>query len=173
MKINKGISVTILIILIALLISCSIVSAHRVHISTRIGEISVKSWYGGGAPLKDANVTVYLQKGTGGGDGTEELYATGVTDENGEFGFPPKIGTDEYRIVVESTHLPGHGVETTINMDDFQSGEAQGDCQNTGGSEYGGIIAGFGYLAGLVGVSLMYASRKKQKALENKLKENA
>jgi len=41
------------------------------------------------------------------------LYIEGVTDDEGKFGFPPKIGMDEYKVVVE---VPGHKAETVIHL---------------------------------------------------------
>ena len=41
------------------------------------------------------------------------MYIEGVTDDEGKFGFPPKIGMDEYKEVVEA---PGHTAETVINL---------------------------------------------------------
>ncbi len=145
--------IQIIIIAALLVLSCGLASAHRIHVSTQIGEISVKSWIGGGSPVKEGDVKVYMIT-----EGVEELYLEGTTDLNGEFGFPPKIGVKEYRIVVEPTDLPGHKAETILNMTQLQSCES-----GEGMPTYLGVISGLGYLAGLAGLSSMWIYRKKQK----------
>ena len=144
----------ILIVLVALLILSGIVNSHRVHISSRIGELKVKSWFGGGEPIKDGKVTVYTIK-----DGVEEFYIEGITDKGGEYGFPPKIGVTAYRVEVESTHLPGHRVETIVNISAIKSA-GEGISGGTELPPYQGIIAGVGYLLGLAGIVMIYLARK-------------
>jgi len=144
-----------LIALTILLILSGMAAAHRVHISSRIGEIRVKSWFGGGKPITDGTVRIYAIK-----DGIEEFYLEGVTDEKGEYGFPPKIGADAYRVEIESTDLPGHRVEEIINMTSMQSA-GEGIKGETELFPYQGIIAGLGYLLGLAGIAMLYLARKK------------
>lgn len=115
----------------------------------------MKSWFGGGKPIADGTVRIYAIK-----DGIEEFYLEGVTDEKGEYGFQPKIGTDAYRVEIESTDLPGHRVEEIINMTSMQSA-GEGIRGETELSTYQGIIAGLGYLLGLAGIAMLYLARKK------------
>ena len=143
----------IAILVILVIGSNTMVSAHRMHISTSVGEITVKSWFKGASAVKDGEVKVYSIK-----DGVEELYIQGMTDEEGEFNFQPKIGVKAYRIEVEATHMPGHRAETILNMSAIGSNE-----EDSGIPGYAGVIAGLGYLLGLTGLSLMYVYRKKQK----------
>jgi len=145
----------ILVVLIALILLSGMVNAHRVHISTRIGEIRVKSWFGGGKPIQEGKVTVYLIK-----DGAEEFYLEGFTDERGEYSFQPKIGVDAYRVEVESTHMPGHRAEKIVNLTSGQSW-GEGTDESTGLPPYQGILAGIGYLFGLAGIAMIYVARKK------------
>ncbi|MEA3254423.1 MAG: hypothetical protein U9Q22_01145 [Candidatus Altiarchaeota archaeon] len=144
-----------LLILVAVFVvlSSNMASAHRMHVSTSVGAITVKSWFKGASAVKDGEVKVYSIK-----EGIEELYITGTTDEEGEFSFPPKIGVKAYRIEVEATHMPGHRAETILNMSAIGSND--GDA---GIPVYAGVIAGLGYLFGLTGLSLMYVHWKKQK----------
>ncbi|RCV63830.1 Exo-beta-1,3-glucanase, GH17 family [Methanophagales archaeon] len=91
-----------------LVLSClciSEVGAHRLHVVHRISEIEIEAYFGGGTPCRDANVKVYGKEGF--------LYIEGATDDEGKFGFPPKIGMGEYKVVVEA---PGHKAETVINL---------------------------------------------------------
>jgi hypothetical protein len=53
----------------------------------KIRELEIEAYFGGGAPCRDAEVTIY--------DNEWDLYMEGVTDDDGQFGFQPKIGTDD------------------------------------------------------------------------------
>jgi len=144
-----------LTLLLALFILSGMVNSHRVHISSRIGEIKIKSWFGGGEPIRDGIVQIYTIK-----DGVEELYTEGFTDEKGEYGFPHKIGINAYRVEVESTHLPGHRAETIVNITAIHSGE-EDIGRETELPPYQGIIAGLGYLVGLAGIAMIYLARQQ------------
>ena len=139
----------VLIALAILVLSCSIVSAHRMYASYRVGEIEIKSWFGGGTPVRDGDVKVYAIK-----DGKEELYKEGKTNEKGEFSFFPRVGTNEYRIVVEATHMPGHMAEVMVNLTGVQEiGEERMPA-------YVRTFAGLGYLIGLAGAAMLYMGWK-------------
>ena len=145
--------VAILALLLVLsCVSISDVSAHRLIIDREIGEIGIKAYFEGGSPCRDANVKVYDNEGN--------LYLEGVTDDKGKFGFPPKIGMEEYTVAVDAVHAPGHKAETVINM----SQEGAGGT----GTEmplYTRIIAGFGYLVGLAGAAMVYMSWRLKKKI--------
>jgi nickel transport protein len=144
---------------VLLLLSCfsiSTVSAHRLHIVYKISEIEIDAYFGGGSPCRDANVTVYDNEGN--------LYLEGVTDDEGKFSFPPKIGMKEYKVVVEAVHMPGHKAETVINL----SQEADAGGMGTEMPLYTRTIAGFGYLIGLAGAALAYMGWKQKKKYEPK-----
>jgi len=140
-------------LLTVVILSSGMVGAHRVHGSYRISEVTVRSWFGGGKPIINGSVEVYAIR-----DGVEELYVEGFTDEYGEYRFTPKIGVPAYKVDVESTRLPGHRTEILVNMS---------AAPELGGEElptYKGVIAGFGYLAGLCGLAMMHLARKKKNA---------
>ena len=152
--------VAILALLLVLsCVSISEVSAHRLLIDHEIGEIGIKAYFEGGSPCRDANVKVYDNEGN--------LYLEGVTDDEGKFGFPPKIGMKEYTVVVDAVHMPGHKAETVINLSQEAAGAGAGGM----GTEmplYTRAIAGFGYLIGLAGAALAYMGWKQKKKYENK-----
>ncbi|MGB2728665.1 MAG: hypothetical protein WBD09_09355 [Halobacteriota archaeon] len=149
---NKERVFAILVMVMVLSVSATtIASAHRVHVRSEIGEIGVKAWFGGGEPMRDADVKVYAIKG-----GEEELYKEGKTDENGKFGFAPKIGVEEYKVVVESPG--GHKGETVVNLT-----QAASPGDGTEMPLYTRVIAGFGYLIGLAGAAMAYMGWKQKK----------
>ncbi|RCV63716.1 nickel transport protein [Methanophagales archaeon] len=125
------------------------------HVVHTLSELEIEAYFGGGAPVRDAEVTVYDKAGN--------LYLEGETDEEGKFRFPPKIGMDEYKVVVNATHMPGHRGETTINL-----GHDVAEASGTGAEMplYTNIIAGFGYLIGIAGFAMAYMYRKQKKRYE-------
>ncbi len=150
--------VAILALLLVLsCVSISEVSAHRLLIDHEIGEIGIKAYFEGGSPCRDANVKVYDNEGN--------LYLEGVTDDKGKFGFPPKIGMEEYTVAVDAVHAPGHKAETVINTS--QEGAGAGGT----GTEmplYTRVIAGFGYLIGLAGAAMVYMGWRLKKKYEGR-----
>jgi uncharacterized protein YfaS (alpha-2-macroglobulin family) len=56
------------------------------HVVHTLSELEIEAYFGGGAPVRDAEVTVYDKSGN--------LYLEGATDEEGKFRFPPKIGME-------------------------------------------------------------------------------
>jgi nickel transport protein len=148
--------VAILALLLVLsCVSISEVSAHRLLIDHEIGEIGIKAYFEGGSPCRDANVKVYDNEGN--------LYLEGVTDDKGKFGFPPKIGMEEYTVAVDAVHAPGHKAETVINLSHVAAGAG-----SAGGTEmplYTRVIAGFGYLVGLAGAAMAYVGWRQKKKI--------
>ena len=138
----------LIFIFIAVLLLLQPVEAHRLHVIYKINEIEIQAYYSGGLPCRDANVKVYDDNGN--------LHAQGVTDSQGKFRFPAKVGTKEYRVVVEAVHMPGHKAEITINL--TQSVDLKKEMPL-----YSKILAGFGYLLGLAGIAMIYVSWKKSK----------
>jgi len=144
------------------------------HIHTTLSEKEVtvkdftiygRAYFGGGKSVEDSDVKVYSLI-----NGSEELYLQLTTDENGEFSFQQKEGIYEYKIVVEATHMPGHSSEEFVNLTGLAfagSGNESIKEINIGCPESEGeiplymrVIAGFGYLMGLLGISLYYLARK-------------
>ncbi|MGB7533835.1 MAG: carboxypeptidase-like regulatory domain-containing protein [Halobacteriota archaeon] len=148
------------VLLVLSCLSISTVSAHRLHIVHKISEIEIESYFGGGSPCRDANVTVYDNEGN--------LYLEGVTDDEGKFSFPPKIGMKEYTVVVDAVHMPGHKAETVINLSQEAVSAGAGSAGGTEMPLYTRTIAGFGYLIGLAGAAMLYMGWKQKKKYENK-----
>jgi len=134
-----------------LILSCiNVASAHRMHVVHKISEIEIEAYFGGGTSVKDADVKVYNEDGN--------LYVEGTTDEEGKFRFPPKIGMEEYEVVVDATHMPGHKGETTINLSQEGAGGTVPEMPL-----YTRVIAGFGYLIGIAGAAMAYMGWEQKK----------
>lgn len=125
-------------------------SAHRVYAQEQVTEVQIKSWYGGGDPMPNADINIYAIK-----NGEEELYITDVTDEEGLYYFEPKLGVVEYRVIVSKN---GHQKEITFNV----AGSEGSSSEEAELPLSASIIAGFGYLAGLTGIGMYYSARKKR-----------
>ncbi len=146
-----GILALVLILCTAL---CLPASAHRVYVKEQVNEMQIRAWYGGGAPMAYADVTIYANSTSG-----EELYLEGATDEKGMYYFTPKLGVSGYRVVVEAT---GHKAEKEF---DLAGGGSQEPAEIP---LYMRIVAGFGYLIGLAGIGMLFAARKLKKEYENR-----
>ncbi len=146
-----GILALVLILCTAL---CLPASAHRVYVKEQVNEMQIRAWYGGGAPMAYADVTIYANSTSG-----EELYLEGATDEKGIYYFTPKLGVSGYRVVVEAT---GHKAEKEF---DLAGGGSQEPAEIPLSMR---IVAGFGYLIGLAGIGMLFAARKLKKEYENR-----
>ena len=161
-------TIRILLVLALVLILCMALmppaSAHRVIVQGQVSEIQIKAYYGGGGadPMVDADVEIYAIK-----DGQEELYKTGKTDDAGIYYFQPLIGVSEYRAVVEAT---GHKGEETVNLTEGAglTEAEQAEAEKEARLPLTGIIAGFGYLIGIIGIAMLITARKMKKEYENK-----
>lgn len=153
---RKQVFAVLAIVMVLSVSATTIVSAHRVYVKGEIVEIGVKAWFGGGDPMIDADVEVYTLK-----EGEEELYKEGKIDESGKFGFAPKIGVEEYKVVVESPG--GHKGETVVNLT-----HAASTGEGTEMPLYTRVIAGFGYLLGLAGAAMAYSGWKMKKKKDEK-----
>lgn len=140
------------LLLVLSCLSISIASAHRLHVVHKLSEIEIEAYYGGGDPVRDGNVKVYDEKGN--------LYLEGVTDEEGKFRFPPKVGMDNYTVAVNATHMPGHRGETMIALGQEVAGAGGVSAEMP---LYTRIIAGFGYLIGIAGAAMAYMGWKWKK----------
>ncbi len=154
----KRLSVIFLIIVIFL--SVGVASAHRLVIVHRIGEVEIEAYFGGGYACRDANVSVYTIT-----ENVEELYTEGITDGAGKFTFSPKVGVYEYKVVVDSVHMPGHRSEEIINIKAIDSESAEGGNEM---STYSMALSGLGYIAGLAGFAIWYKGLKAQKNQGNR-----
>lgn len=128
-------------------------SAHRVHAKWEVGQVKVEAWYGGGDPMKNADVMVYAIE-----DGESELYENGKTDDEGIFVFTPKAGVENYQVVVESSG--GHKDNFSLSL--------MGATEDTGGQLplYTRIGAGIGYLLALAGAAMLYQGWKTKRNYE-------
>ncbi|MGM0771948.1 MAG: carboxypeptidase-like regulatory domain-containing protein [Halobacteriota archaeon] len=126
------------------------VSAHRVYAQEQVTEVQIRSWYGGGDPMPNADINIYSIK-----NGEEELYITDVTNEEGIYYFEPKLGVVEYRVIVSQN---GHQKEITFNV----AGSEGPSSEQAELPLAASIIAGFGYLAGLAGIGMYFSARKKR-----------
>ena len=149
MKAIKIIGLLVLVLIMCTALCLSPASAHRVYVREQVNEVQIKAWYGGGAPMAYADVTIYANSTNG-----EELCSEGKTDEKGMFHFTPRIGISKYRVVVEAT---GHRAEKEFDL-------AGGGSQETAELPlFARMLAGFGYLAGLAGIGMLLAARKLNK----------
>ncbi|MFO7967314.1 MAG: Ig-like domain-containing protein [Archaeoglobaceae archaeon] len=143
-------NMALLFVILLMLILISPVASHRVHTSWEMDTIELKAWYGGGDPMADADVKVFINQ-----SGEQVVYEQGVTDENGTFTFSPKTGVSNYTAEIGST---GHEGQLEINL---ASSSSSGEDQEL--PLYMRIGAGFGYLLGLAGAALAYTGWKKNK----------
>ncbi|PQV43025.1 carboxypeptidase-like regulatory domain-containing protein [Methanohalophilus euhalobius] len=153
---NKRIINMLMLVLILAILATPAVSAHRVYLMHQVNEVEVKAWYGGGDPIANAEITIYAIK-----DGEEEIYIEDVTDEDGMYYFSPKLGVDEYRIIVSQM---GHQDEIEIDL----KGEGESAVENNSTDDMelpltANIVAGIGYILGFAGIGLYARARKMQK----------
>lgn len=146
----------LMLALILAMLATPAVSAHRVYLMHQVNEVEVKAWYGGGDPIANAEITIYAIK-----DGEEEIYIEDVTDEDGMYYFSPKLGVDEYRIIVSQM---GHQDEIEIDL----KGEGESTVENNSTDDTelpltANIVAGIGYILGFAGIGLYARARKMQK----------
>ena len=145
MRIIKSLSLLVLVLILCMVLIPA-VSAHRVHVSELISEVEIKAWYGGGDPMPNADVEVYSIR-----DEQEKLYREGKTDENGLYYFTPELGTTSYRVVVE---LTGHKGELEFDL------TAGSQPENAELPLYLSVLVGFGFLAGIGGITAYLSARK-------------
>ena len=141
------ICVFLCVLLAGILIQPAPVMAHNMYLTYKTNEIKVVVEFEGGSFAQEARVTIF--------DPTGEVYAEGITDENGEFSFEPGDMEGKWKISAEHS---GH--KKTVLM---EGSEVQ---QSGGGLElplYTRIIAGFGYLLGIAGIAMIITSLKVRK----------
>ena len=133
----------LVVLALALLFSAGTSSAHRMLIGYQIKEVQLSTIYDDGTPAQGAEIEVYK-------DG--ELYAEGVADSKGTFTFEPKRG-DKIENMTFVSSSAGHRAELSLSQDgeDATSGELPLPMK---------AAAGFGYLLGIAGISMIYVSRK-------------
>lgn len=144
---------TALLLITILILTAGSAQAHRLQVDWRIGKIEIESFYGGsGTPCQDAGVKIYTPDG--------KLFEEGETDKSGKYSFSPVIWEDKYKVVLESTHLPGHREEKVINLKAAGTSGEENEEQLLLLTK---VLAGLGYLVGLAGISSAYVSWKRRK----------
>lgn len=150
---------TALLLITILILTAVSAHAHRLQVDWRIGKIEIESFYGGsGTPCQDAGVKIYTSDG--------KLLEEGETDKSGKYSFSPLIWENKYKVVLESTHMPGHREEKVINL----------KAAGTSGEEneelplLTKVLAGLGYLVGLAGISSAYVSWREKRKIVKKRK---
>lgn len=145
----KFIRILILTSIILMILSPA-VSAHRVYLQEQIKEVEIKSWFGGGDPMVNADIYIYTIK-----NDVEELYLEDQTDSEGMYYFTPKLGVSEYRVVVSES---GHKNEKTFDLTGGQL-----DASENGEIPLStGIFSGLGYIFGIAGFAMYFSSRKSK-----------
>jgi len=145
-----------LVLLLAML-CVSPVSAHKAFVGAFLtgdadDEVQIKAWYEGGAPMAEAETTIYKIE-----DGEKEVYLEGTTDADGFFTFEPEYKVTQYSIKVEQV---GHRAKMDL---DLEGGVSSGTSSGDDLPLFVKIFAGFGYLVGLAGVAMIYSARKMTK----------
>lgn len=138
-----------------MLMGTGVADAHRLIIVHRINQIEIEAYFGGESACSDAKVSIYTIK-----DGVEEPYLNGTADVDGKFTFPPKIGYQEYRVVVDSVHLPGHRGDEVINIG-VPAARANEDSDGLS-QDFLMVISGLGYIVGIAGIAIWYNARKRE-----------
>ncbi|MHC1631020.1 MAG: hypothetical protein ACXQT4_01805 [Methanotrichaceae archaeon] len=131
------------ILILALLLIAGTSTAHRMLLGYKVNELQLNTIYDDGTPAQDAHIDIYK-------DG--KLYAEGMTDSSGSYIFRPegeKVG--DLTFVSSSV---GHRAELALNMEE-KNDENEMPLPMR-------VVAGFGYLIGLAGISMIYVSKKKK-----------
>ena len=132
-----------------------VTSAHRMQLDAEIKtyevmEVEIEAYYGDGKAVKNADVKVLRASG--------DTLVSGKTDDEGKFSFQinSTIGNETLTIEVEqSGHKAIYEIEVSGKMDKVI---LKGDSEKGSMPTYQGIISGFGYLLGLVGLVSFYSA---------------
>ena len=152
MKLIRTGTLVVLAILLMMLVVTP-VSAHKAFVGAFLtgdvdDEIQIKAWYEGGAPMANADATIYTVE-----DGEKTVYVEGVTDVQGFYTFAPEYKVTQYAIKVEQT---GHRAKMDLDLEGGVSTSSSGEELPL----LARIIAGFGYLTGLAGIAMIYTACK-------------
>lgn len=135
----KGRSVLILLLMLA---ACGVSDGHRMMMGYKVNELQVAALYDDGTPAQGAKIEVLS-------DG--EPIAEGVTDEKGAYTIRPEKGGSDIALVGYSA---GHKAELSLNLEQKRQEEEISLPLR--------VAAGFGYLLGIAGISMIYLSRKRK-----------
>ena len=135
----KGRSVLILLLMLA---ACGVSDGHRMMMGYKVNELQVTALYDDGTPAQGAKIEVLS-------DG--EPIAEGVTDEKGAYTIRPEKGVGDITFV---SYAAGHKAELSLNLEEKRQEEEVSLPLR--------VAAGFGYLLGIAGISMIYLSRKRK-----------
>jgi nickel transport protein len=135
----KGRSVLIILLMLA---ACGVSDGHRMMMGYKVNELQVTALYDDGTPAQGAKIEVLS-------DG--EPIAEGVTDEKGAYTIRPEKGGSDIAFVGYSA---GHKAELSLNLEQKRQEEEISLPLR--------VAAGFGYLLGIAGISMIYLSRKRK-----------
>lgn len=129
---------------LAVLVFAGTAAGHRMLMGYSIEELSLSVFYDDGTPAGGVAVRAY--------DG-DDLIAEGSTDLRGVFTFRPEGRKVEDLLFVTSS--VGHRAETRIGAAGVVTVEPEIPLSMK-------VAAGFGYLLGIAGISMIYASKKRR-----------
>ena len=141
----KTIERSLIALMMVLLIFAGTSSAHRMLMGYKVNELELNAMYDDGTPAQGVGIEVYKEG---------ELYAQGVTDSAGSFVFEPKKG-DRIEDLSFVSYSTGHRAELSLNLGQEKSEDSEDMPLPMK------VVAGFGYLLGLAGLSMIYVSKKK------------
>lgn len=134
----------LVMLVLALLLFAGTSTAHRMMMGYRVNELQINAMYDDGTPAQGVKIEVYE-------DG--EPYAEGSTDSKGRYIFRPDEARVEDLTFVSTS--AGHRAEISLNLEEEREGAGDMPVPMK-------VAAGFGYLIGLAGISMIYVSRKKR-----------
>ena len=147
--------IIVLFTLFSILGLSGVTSAHRMQLDAEVKtyevmEVEIEAYYGDGKAVKNADVEVLRASGN--------TLVVGKTDNEGKFSFQinSTIGNETLTIEVEqSGHKASYEIEVSGKMDKVI---LKGGSEEGSKSPYQGIISGFGYLLGLVGLVSLFSA---------------
>lgn len=153
LKKSKPVSILIALLLISTVLVVP-ATAHGVYMDYTTAGIKVHAYYQGGDPMANCSYEVLTVEKDADGKETTTVYATGTTDENGEFVFQPKEGITLYRAkVIEGEHAANRNI-------DLSETSTGGSTGSGAGINAFNVIAGIGYIIGIAGIIMYFVSRK-------------
>lgn len=129
------------------------VMAHRIHLDVKFRCVELEVYYGDGTPVKNGDVVVYTSDG--------EVYLTGRTDDRGRFVF--NVSDISAGTLAFEVEHQGHRVE--VNMAE-SAGAIPPELPL-----FQRVIAGFGYILGIFGLSTIYLFLKMKRMKKCEIKQ--
>jgi len=123
-------------------------NGHRIHLDVISQTVEVEAYYGDGKPIRNGTITVYRENG--------DILLRGTTDNDGKFSF--RVDEEVSGTLTIEIEQTGHRAEVEI-----------GSHVQRDGNDFPMVyrmIAGFGYLVGLAGISSLYTVWKMKKKMK-------